>query len=114
MYDAEEGGDSIIMEVDATWASHQDVQLTVRLLPKHVPGLPESVDVSQLVLRALNKFVFVRVCISISVLPPNRFQGVGPKPSANQNPGVNELVIVRLCISCSFVPPIRGSTYTVG
>ena len=84
MYDAEEGGDSIIMEVDATWASHQDVQLTVRLLPKHVPGLPESVDVSQLFLRALNKLVFMRVCIPISVLPLTRIRNMGTRPSANQ------------------------------
>ena len=33
----------------------------VRLLPRHVPGLPERFDASQGLLAALNKFVFVRV-----------------------------------------------------
>ena len=33
----------------------------VRLLPRHVPGLPERFDASQLLLAALNKFVFLRV-----------------------------------------------------
>ena len=35
--------------------------LQVRLLPKHVPGLPEQFDISRLLLSALDKFVFVRV-----------------------------------------------------
>ncbi len=34
----------------------------MQLLPQHVPGLPERFDATKLLLSALNKFVFVRVC----------------------------------------------------
>jgi hypothetical protein len=42
------------------WA-YASICSQVRLLPRHVPGLPERFDASHLLLAALNKLVFLRV-----------------------------------------------------
>ena len=48
----------------------------VRLLPRHVPGLPERFDASQLLLAALNKFVFLRVRrLHVDMLSPTPRSG---------------------------------------
>lgn len=49
----------------------------VRLLPAHVPGVPQSVDVSRLLLRAINNLIFLRVR---SAAPHPRIAGCVSKP----------------------------------